>query len=168
MRTLPIILISLLLYACCPLCEDLSYPSTIVFETRIASFPYKLDLLNIKIVGDDSTYVDTTVHRGDLDRYAFWYDLSIDDYKKIHPKTISIQMEGTCSNGKVIFPKMDFVMDNCYSVTIDKEEHIKYEPNYTKVLENAETPCGKINNWFYSIENKFQIGNRECEINTSK
>ena len=159
-----LIFISLLLYACCPLCEDLSYPSTIVFGTRIATFPHQLDQLNIKILGDDSIYVDTTVHKGALDFQAFWFDFSIDDYKKIHPKAFSIQMEGSCNGGNVVFPKMDFVLNDCYYVTIDEEEQVKYYSNYTKVLESANTNCGKLDDWFYSVQNNFQLGNRDCEI----
>jgi hypothetical protein len=140
------------------------YPSTLVFESRITSFPKQLDKLSIKISSDDPVYVDTTVYKGSLDEYSLWFDFSIDDYNESHPTTISLQIEGECDNSKVIVPKKDITLDNCYFIYIGKEEDIKYKENYIHLLENSDTPCGNIDDWYYSIGSISQLGNRKCKI----
>ena len=154
-------LISIFFCACF---EDLSDPSTIVFDARIENIPIQLDKLNLKIWGDDSVYVDTSLQKSATDKAVFWQSLSIDDYNKSQIKTITVEMEGFCDSGVVKFPKMSIELDYCYMLDISHELYIQDMDKYNPVLENPETPCGKLDHWFYSIDIIRQLGNRDCEI----
>ena len=164
MRLLLTFFISICLSSCFFFGDCPPDPDTIVFEGRITNVPNQLDRLKIKIIGDDSIYVDSIIYKNTLNDKSFWYEFSINDYKKIHPKTIALQMEGYCGNGSVFFPKMDFFIDDCYYIYIGKEEYIKYKQQYSRVLENPDTPCGKIDDWFFSFGKIIQLGHRECEV----
>ena len=158
-----ICLISIFLCACF---EDLSYPSTLVFDARVQNIPDQLNMLNLRIWGDDSIYLDTNLYKSTSDKAVFWESLSIDDYSDSPIKTITIEMEGFCDNGSFKFPKMNIALDNCYMLDISHERYILNKDEYNPVLENPETPCGKIDHWFYSIDIIPQLGNRDCGIST--
>ena len=157
-------LISLVSIFLCACFEDLSYPSTLVFDARVQNIPAELNRLNLKIWEDDSIYFDTNLYKSISDKAVFWESLSIDDYSDTPIKTITIEMEGFCDNGSFKFPKINIALDNCYMLDINQVRYNSDSDKYYPVLENPETPCGEIDHWFYSIDTIRQLGNRDCEI----
>lgn len=159
MKKLLIFFILMLLNVACPLFEDLSDPSSVVFLSEINNIPRQIDLVKIKISSNDSVYLDTVLYEK-----TFIYFFSIDDYKKTYPKEFNLDIEAVCKNNSVKFPLFTIQLDDCYSFRIDDATWFKNDSGYVRVFDNPNTQCGVIDNLFYSIGEMPQFGSRKCEI----